>query len=251
MPEPYLSLVVPAYNEGARILHTVSSLQTFLDTQGYEYEVIVSADGNDGTREIVADLAQRDPRLKVIGAPARRGKGRGIREGVRLARGSVIGFVDADYKTPIEEIEKILPWLDRGYPVVIGSRALNESRVEVAQPWYRRFGSRCFGFAMHRIVGLHRIADTQCGFKFFQAPVALDLFGRQRIDGYMFDVEILFLAEQSGYAIKEVGVRWRDDGDSRLDLVAGNWRNMLDLLSIRFGAAPAVAPLSGRVEVEK
>jgi dolichyl-phosphate beta-glucosyltransferase len=251
MSQPCLSIVVPAYNESARILQTLASMQSFLDARGYEYELIVSADGTDGTRELVKDLAARDPRLTVIGAPARRGKGRGIREGVRLARGNVIGFVDADYKTPIEEIEKVLPWLERGYPMVIGSRALSESRVEVAQPWYRRVGSRAFGVAMHRIVGLRGIADTQCGFKFFQAPVALDLFGRQRIDGYMFDVEILFLAEQSGYAIKEVGVRWKDDGDSRLDLIAGNWRNMLDLLSVRFGASPAAAPLCERIEVDK
>jgi dolichyl-phosphate beta-glucosyltransferase len=87
---------------------------------------------------------------------------------------------------------------------------------------------------MHLTLGLWDIRDTQCGFKFFRGPVARDLFRRQRVDGYMFDVEIMHLAERAGYRIKEVGVRWRDDADSRLDLVSGNWRNMIDILRIRF-----------------
>ena len=121
------------------------------------------------------------------------------------ARGSVVGFVDADDKTPIEELDKLLPWLEQGYDVVIGSRGLAESRIEVAQRWYRRLGSRAFGVLMHLVMGLPHVRDTQCGFKFFRGPVARDLFARQRIDGYMFDIEILHLAARSGYRVKEVG----------------------------------------------
>ncbi|HET9315158.1 MAG TPA: dolichyl-phosphate beta-glucosyltransferase [Vicinamibacteria bacterium] len=241
-----LSLVVPAYNECARIGSTLSAIRAHLDASGRRYEVIVSADGNDGTRETAARVTAGDARVRVIGSPQRRGKGRGIREGVALATGHVVGFVDADDKTPIEDIEKLLPHLEAGADVVIGSRALAESRIERPQPLYRRVGSRAFGIAMHLMLGLWDLHDTQCGFKFFRAPVAKDLFARQRIDGYMFDVEILRLAVRSGYRIAEVGVRWKDDGDSRLDLVAGNWRNMLDILRIRFGSypppIPAVAP---------
>jgi len=232
---PYLSLIVPAYNEVKSIRRTLNAIRTFLDLQPYSYEIIVSADGDDGTRELVAELAVGDSRISVIGSAARGGKGRGIRNGVALARGQIIGFCDADYKTPIEEIDKLLPWLDRGYDLVIGSRGVAESRIEVPQPLYRQIGSRAFAIAMHLVIGLWRLHDTQCGFKFFQGDVARDLFSRQQIDGYMFDVEVLHLAERSGYHIKEVGVRWHDDGDSRLDLVAGNWRNMLDILRIRFG----------------
>ena len=233
----YLSVIVPAYNEVQRISHTLDAIQQHLDQQSYHYEIIVSADGDDGTRELVAERAAQDPRVSVIGSAERGGKGRGIRNGVALARGQIIGFVDADYKTPIEELEKLLPWVDRGYDVVIGSRGMVDSRIEVPQPLYRQLGSRAFAVAMHLTIGLWGIHDTQCGFKFFRGDVARDLFGRQQIDGYMFDVEILHLSERSGYRIKEVGVRWHDDGDSRLDLVAGNWRNMLDILSIRFGPA--------------
>jgi dolichyl-phosphate beta-glucosyltransferase len=231
----YLSVIVPAYNEVNSIGHTLDAIQAYLEPQPYRYEIIVPADGDDGTRELVAERAARDARISVIGSAERGGKGRGIRNGVALARGQIIGFVDADYKTPIEELDKLLPWFERGYDVVIGSRGMADSHIEVPQPLYRQLGSRAFGIAMHLIVGLWDLHDTQCGFKFFQGEVARDLFCRQQVDGYMFDVEILHLAERSGYQIKEIGVRWHDDGDSRLDLVAGNWHNMIDILRIRFG----------------
>lgn len=234
---PYLSLIIPAYNEAGSIRKTLEAVQGYLNRQYFSYEILVSADGDDGTREIVGEQARRDSRLHVLGGPGRGGKGRGIRLGVAQAQGQVIGFFDADYKTPIEELEKALPWLERGYDLVIGSRGLAESRIEVPQPWFRRVGSRAFALAMHVTIGLWHIKDTQCGFKFFRGDVARDLFARQRIDGYMFDVEILYLAQKGGYRIKEVGVRWRDDGDSRLELVAGNWRNAVDILRIRFAAA--------------
>jgi dolichyl-phosphate beta-glucosyltransferase len=233
--KPYLSLIVPAYNEVRSIGPTVRGMQDYLDAQPYHYEIIVAADGDDGTRERVAEMAQTDARLSVLGSVERSGKGRGIRLGVECARGQVIGFADADNKTPIQELDKLLPWLGKGYEVVIGSRAVSDAQIEVAQPWFRRLGSRAFALAMHLTLGLWHIRDTQCGFKFFRGDVARDLFARQRIDGYMFDVEVLHLAHRSGYRIKEIGVRWRDDGDTRLRLLAGNWRNMIDILRIRFG----------------
>lgn len=241
---PYLSVILPAFNEVATIVTTLAAVRAYLDAQPYDYEIIVAADGNDGTRERAREAAGDDCRVTVIGSAERGGKGRGIRQGVRLARGRVIGFCDADYKTPIEEIAKLLPVLDRGYDIAIGSRAVNGARIEVAQPLHRRLGSKVFAIGMHSVVGLWDINDTQCGFKFFRGPVARDLFGRGQIDGYMFDVEILHLAERSGYRIAEVGVTWRDDGDSRLELVAGNWRNFLDILRIRFARPAAPAPVA-------
>lgn len=242
MADPFLTVVVPAYNEVRSIGATLAEVRRHLDTRPYAYEIIVSADGDDGTREAVALLAAEDPRLSVIGSAGRGGKGRGVRDGMRRARGSIVGFVDADGKTPIDEIAKLLPWLDQGYDAVIGSRGLADSQVEVAQRWYRRVGSRAFGVLMHLVMGLPHVRDTQCGFKFFRGPVARDLFARQRIDGYMFDIELLHLCARSGYRVKEVGVRWRDDGDSRLDLLAGNVRNLADLLRIRFGRYQAPPP---------
>jgi dolichyl-phosphate beta-glucosyltransferase len=238
MPVPPISrvtIIVPAYNEVGHIAGTLAELIGYFARKPYDFEVIVSADGTDGTREVVAGMAARQPRLRGIGHADRGGKGRGIREAVALARGDIIGFVDADDKTPITEFDKFEPHLAEGADLVIGSRGLRESRVERAQPWFRRAGSRVFAVAMHTVVGLPDIVDTQCGFKFFQGAVARDLFSRQRIDGYMFDVEILHLAVRSRYRIVQVPVRWRDDNDSRLDLLRGNLTNFADLFRIRFG----------------
>jgi dolichyl-phosphate beta-glucosyltransferase len=231
-PSPYISIVLPAYNEASSIGRTLELAYAYLQEQPFDFELIVSADGNDGTDEIARSVAKARGRLTVIGDRERGGKGRGIRAGVRIARGQIIGFTDADNKTPIEELGKILPWFAAGYDLVIGSRASAESLVSRRQPMYRRVGSQVFAVAMHLATGLWEIQDTQCGFKFFRAPVARDLFERQTVDGYMFDVEILALALKSGYRIKQVGIRWADDGDSRLDLLSGNWRNAVDLLKI-------------------
>jgi len=239
MPNPQLSVVMPAYNEAGSIRRTLELAHEYLASRGKPFEVIVVADGDDGTREAAAEVGRERGSIAVLGSPGRHGKGHGVRQGIAAARGDIVGFVDADNKTPIEELDKLLPWFDErngSYDLVIGSRALEGSLVEKRQPGYRQVGSKVFAIAMHVTTGLWEISDTQCGFKFFRAPVARDLFGRQRVDGYMFDVEILALAVGSRYRIKEVGIRWADDGDSRLALVAGNARNMVDLLKIGWRA---------------
>ena len=230
-----VSIVVPAYNEVRSIAATLDEMFAYFETKPYAFEVIVVADGDDGTQELVQRRAAHEPRLKVIANRTRLGKGYGVRHGVRLAGGDVIGFVDADNKTPISEFDKFEPHLAGGIPVVIGSRGLQPSLVERPQRLYRRVGAKGFGLVMHAFIGLRNISDTQCGFKFFRRDAALDIFERQRIDGYMFDVEILYLATQAAYPIAQVPVRWRDDGDSRLQLVRGNVRNFVDILRIRLG----------------
>jgi dolichyl-phosphate beta-glucosyltransferase len=234
---PDLSVILPAYNEVGRIRQTIELTQAHLKRRGLSHEVIVVADGEDGTRELVAEMAHADRRLHVHGSPGRHGKGHGIRLGVAHARGRWIGFCDADYKVPMEEVDKVLPLLRQGFEVVIGSRRIDGARVERPQPLYRRLGSLAFNHFVHCLIGLQGIRDTQCGFKFFQGPVARDLFARQRIDGYMFDVEILYLAARSGYRIHEVGVCWRDDGDSRSQPVYDNLKYLKDIIRIRFGSA--------------
>jgi dolichyl-phosphate beta-glucosyltransferase len=230
---PYLSVILPAYNEAGSIRRTLGAVRTFLDDQGYHYQVIVAADGDDATPDIVREMAREWPNLHLSAERGRHGKGHGLRRGMALTCGEIVGFLDADYKTPVDELTKLLPWLHEGYDLVIGSRALPDSRVEVRQPRYRQVGSRLFALGMHGIIGLHDIRDTQCGFKFFTRQAGLEIFGRTRIDGYMCDVEILWLARRLGFRVKEVGIRWRDDGDSRLQLVQGNLRNVLDLLRVR------------------
>jgi dolichyl-phosphate beta-glucosyltransferase len=228
-----ITLILPAYNEAARIAGTISEAVQYFRSRRLSHEIIVSADGTDGTRERAREVALQNPAVRVIGENQRRGKGRGIRDAVAIADGRIVGFADADNKVPIDEYDKFHPLLKAGADVVIGSRALRDTKIERAQPWFRRIGSRGFGIFMHAAVGLHHIPDTQCGFKFFQRPVAKDLFQRQKIDGYMYDVEILALACRLGYELQQVPIRWRDDADSRLQLLSGNIRNAIDIFRIR------------------
>ena len=232
-----LSFILPAYNEVGRIRETITQTADYLRSRGYRYEIIVAADGNDGTRELVREISKSDPRVRVIGHAERMGKGRGVREAVALASGAIVGFADADNKVPIEEFDKIAARLNEGCQVVIGSRGMPGSRVEKRQPFYRQLGSKGFRLFLYSVVGLRGISDTQCGFKFFSNRAARLIFDSQRVDGYMFDVEILVLATRFGFPIAQVPIRWQDDGDSRLELLAGNIRNVRDVFRIRRSSA--------------
>ena len=231
-----VSLILPAFNEAATIASTIRETGRYFQSRGLRYEIIVAADGDDGTRELAQQTAQQGEPVRVIGNKERSGKGRGVREAMALARGDIAGYADADNKVPIEEFDKFRPWFSQGYDVVIGSRALKDSQIERRQPLYRQLGGKGFGLFMHVVVGLWDIVDSQCGFKFFTRAAAREVFRRQRIDGYMFDVEILAIAERLGYKIQQVPIRWRDDGDSRLELVRGNLRNVRDIFRIRRGS---------------
>jgi len=243
LSDTLLTLVMPAYNEGKRIGLALEKTLAYLGQQPFHSQVIVVDDGSrDNTAQVVEDFCARPPafltgrcNLCLLRNEANRGKGYSIRRGVAEAEGRFIGFADADYKTPIEEFEKIFPWLQEGWDVVIGSRGLDESRIEVAQPIHRRLGSKAFGMVMHWLIGLPDIRDTQCGFKFFRREAALDVFSRQQVNGYMFDVESLAIADGLGYRIKQVPIRWHNDADSRYKVVSGTLRNFKELMRIRFG----------------
>jgi len=243
-----LTLILPAYNECATIASTIDQAFGYFQSRGIHAEIIVAADGTDGTREAVRQKSAGNPDLTAIGHEQRSGKGRGVREAVALARGHFIGYADADNKVPFSEYDKIQPCLLEGFEVVTGSRAVAGSAIERRQPWYRQIGSKGFHYFMQTVVGLPGVHDSQCGFKFFQREIALELFGVQRIDGYMFDVEILALAHRFGYRIQEVPIRWRDDGDTRLDLLSGNIRNVRDIFAIRASMASAGERRAAAVE---
>jgi len=227
----HLSIVIPAYNEAANLqAGALDKVALYLQEQTYPYEVLVVDDGSsDNTAELAEAFCVKHPRFRVI-RNSHRGKAFAVCTGLLHACGEYVLFTDMDQATPIREAEKVLPWFEAGYDVVIGSRGT----VRHNAPIWRKLMSRSQQLLRNWILGFREITDTQCGFKFFRGEVAKDLFARQKIDGYMFDVEILYLARKAGYSIKEVGVVWRDDGDSRLQLVAGNWENMKEILSIRF-----------------
>ena len=228
-----ISLILPAYNEVRRIAQAVQEAAKYFQDHGRDSEIIVSVSGDDGTREVVENLDKDYPTLKFTSCPQRLGKGHAVRCGVKLAEGEIIGYMDADGKTPIQEFAKFEPMLKDGHDLVIGSRRLPGSLVECPQCLHRRLLGRSCVMLVHALLGLHDIADTQCGFKFLRRQAALDLFSRQRVDGFMFDAEILYLARKLGYRIAQIPIRWKDDGDSRLNFVRDNLRNLVDILRIR------------------
>jgi glycosyltransferase involved in cell wall biosynthesis len=242
---PDLSLIVPAYREAERLAETLDAIVSYLERGPNTFEIIVAADGDDATRGEAERRARADPRIVLTGSPARRGKGRAVREGVALARGRLIGYLDGDGQVPVEELAKLLCWLEAGWDIAVGSRALPGSRIEGRRPLHRRVGSTVFGALVRRFCGLRALRDTQCGLKVFRAEVARELFARQRIDGYLFDVELLVHARARGYRTREVAIRWRADGDSRFDALSGSPRILLDLARIVLQRAWGASPPGG------
>jgi len=234
---PFLSVVVPAYNEEKRIGDTLATILTHLQAQAFTYEIIIVDDGsNDGTARVVESRIRGLDNARLIAYQPNRGKGYAVRQGMLASEGDLALFTDADLSTPVTEIEVALGHLQNGFDVVIGSRALAGSEISRYQPLYRRVGARVFNVLRDGIAGvdISRFKDTQCGFKAFRGPVARKLFGLLCIDGFMFDVEMLSVATRLGYRIYEMPVHWRDMPGSKLRLVRDTARMFRDLAMIRF-----------------
>jgi dolichyl-phosphate beta-glucosyltransferase len=229
-----LSILIPAYNEQARILQTVDSIRGFLDTRSWSYELLVIDDGSDdGTASVVEQGEATRTGLRCIRADRNAGKGAAIRLGLASATGNVVGFIDADDKTDISALDEVFQRLQAGADAVIGDRTLAGSDIAVARRAYRQWGSDQFRRLLRWWMKLGDFPDTQCGFKFFHAPVMRSLFDQMQIDGYMFDVELLVLATKSKYSVARIPVHWRDDPDSRFRPVSGSFRNLRELVRIR------------------
>lgn len=215
-----LSIIIPSYNEEKRLSKTLISIDDYLKKQNYDYEILVASDGSkDNTVKIANDLKSVVKNLRVIDNKENHGKGYVVRQGMIEAKGDYRLFSDADNSTSIDHIERMWPWLEKGYDVVIGSRDIKGSVLNPPQPWFRRviFGN---GFKIIRkiIIGLWLINDTQCGFKCFSKKAADDVFSRAKIDGFAFDAEILKLARRFNYKIKEVPITWINDLESKVKL---------------------------------
>lgn len=229
----FLSLIIPCYDEEKLIEDTLDTVTAYLAKSGYSHEIIVVDDGSrDNTVGIVERFAEKHPVVKLLENGRNRGKGFSVRTGVLRASGELVCFSDADLSTPIEELEKLQHWLRRGFDVAIGSRSLKDSEVELHQPWWREMMGRTFNLFV-RIMAVSGIKDTQCGFKCFRGPVAAELFSRQVLDGFSFDVESLFLARKLGYSVKEVPVRWINRAESKVNPITSSLEMLRDLFRIR------------------
>lgn len=229
-----LSIAVPAYNEEDRIRDTLQALEDALGSRPLDWEVLVVDDGSgDATAATVQEWASDRGRFQLLQYAGNRGKGYAVRHGMGQALGAAVGFIDADNKTDLSQLEAVLEALRDGADMVIGDRTLQASDIAVPRRAHRQWGSNQFRRLVRWWMGLGAYPDTQCGYKFLRAPVAKDLFGRLQTDGYMFDVELLLLADRAGYRVVRLPVRWRDDPDSRFHPVRGTVRNLRELARIR------------------
>ena len=231
---PAYSVVIPAYNESARLGASLEKILSYIEQQRWSAEVIVVNDGSrDDTADIVRRFSQSNAAVRLVENPGNRGKAYSVRNGILQARGKMVIFTDADLSSPIEEVAKLLQALADGADIAIGSRWVRPELQTQRQPLHRQFFGRVFNLALRIVLGL-KFKDTQCGFKAFQQPAAQKIFSLQRIDRWGFDPEILFLARKFGFRVQEVPVAWADCGGTRFHPLRDGSRTFLEVLHIRW-----------------
>jgi dolichyl-phosphate beta-glucosyltransferase len=227
---PTVSVVIPAYNEEWRILPTIGAIATHMSARGETWELIVADDGStDATTSLVRDL--KFVSLRLLVADRNEGKGSAVRRGVLAARGDLVLFADADQSTPIEQFDRLAQLVAEGFDVVTGSRAARGAAVS-GKSMVRRVLSRGLRAVVSRGFGI-TVSDTQCGFKLFTRDAARALFSAQLVDGFSFDLEVLYLAHHMGYRVAEVPVEWIDAPGSTVSAAKVTAQFLRDLVRIR------------------
>jgi glycosyltransferase involved in cell wall biosynthesis len=230
------SIIIPAYNEGARLGTTLDRVLAYVRAQGWDAEVIVVNDGSrDGTADLVRGYAQSQPCLRLLENPGNRGKGYSVRNGMLNANGEVLLFSDADLSSPIEEAPKLFAALQAGADVAIGSRWLRPELQTQRQSLLRQFYGRLFNLALRILLGLN-FKDTQCGFKAFTREAANKIFPLQKIERWGFDPELLYLARKSGLKVAEIPVAWAHVEGTRISPLRDGMRMFGEVLKIRWNA---------------
>jgi glycosyltransferase involved in cell wall biosynthesis len=245
-PRPELTIVIPALNEERRLPETLDKVHRYVVARSLRAEVLVVDDGStDSTAQVVDALRERYPELRRITNASNHGKGFAVRQGMLEARGEIALFSDADLSTPIEEADKLIAAIREGpCDGAIGSRNLDRRLIETHQSALREAGGMLFNRVVRLFTGL-RFADTQCGFKAFRCDRARILFEQQRVIGFGFDPEILFLAERHGLRIVEIPVRWAHDPRSKVRFLRDGWAMVGELRSIRRNASRGLYPRRG------
>lgn len=232
--EPAYSIVIPAYNEGARLGATLEKVLAYVHAHNWDAEVIVVNDGSrDNTADIVRTFAAEDPALRLVENPGNRGKGYSVRNGMLQARGRIVLFSDADLSSPIEEAPKLLQALEAGADIAIGSRWLRAETQTQRQPVHRQIFGRIFNLLLRLTLSL-KFKDTQCGFKAFRRPAVQAIFPLQKIERWGFDPEILFLARKFKFKVQEVPVAWGHSGGTRIHPLIDGSRMAMEMVRIRW-----------------
>lgn len=230
----YLSIIIPAFNEGRRISRTLLSVHEFMRSKRYDYEVIIVDDGSTDDTVLQAEqsLLSKDHKLQVINNGSNMGKGFSVKNGILHSSGQYVLFMDADLSTPIGEVDKLLNEIGAGNDIVLGSRSIGGANVVTHQPWYREVMGKTFNLFV-RLLIISEFKDTQCGFKLFKGEVAREIAGLMRINGFAFDVEMLYIAKIKKYKMKETGVSWKNSTESKVRLLRSPVSMFLDLFKIK------------------
>ncbi|MBZ5554706.1 MAG: glycosyltransferase family 2 protein [Acidobacteriia bacterium] len=230
-----ISVVIPAYNEAQRISLSLERIGAYFNNEQSSVEIVVVDDGSsDQTVDVIKETAAKDPRVRLVRNDRNRGKGFSVRHGVLEARGEIVLFSDADLSSPIEESKKILDPIRQGLlDLAIGSRALDRSLIGVRQSWLREQSGKVFNAFVRTILHLP-YSDTQCGFKAFRRHLMIPVFERQRIFGFGFDPEMLYLARLRGLRAGEIPVRWNHVQGSKVHFLSDAISMFFDLVRIRW-----------------
>lgn len=229
---PDISIIIPAYNEENRLPGTLDQIIRYIQNRKHSAEIIVVAEkSEDRTVEIANKFRTIFPNLTILENDQKYGKGYSVKRGMLQAQGEICFFTDADLSTPIEELDRALEYL-KTYDIVIGSRGLQQSNIVVHQPFYREWLGKSFNLIL-KSIALTDFSDTQCGFKVFKKHIAKSLFLQSAINGFAFDVEILFLARKFGFKVKEMPVTWINEENSHVDPVKDSIRMFQDVMRIK------------------
>lgn len=235
--QPYLSVVIPAYKEGERIGRTLLEIEKYFNDKDYEREVLIVVDGSpDNTAEISRNYANQIRNLRVIENKENHGKGYVVRQGLLEAKGKYRLFMDADGSTSITHLDKFLPEFENGYDVVIGSRDIEGAFVQIHQAKYKEMMGNMGNWAIRVVLGLWSFPDTQCGFKMISGKAAEEVAKRMVIDRFGFDYELIKLAKDLGFKVKQLPVRWLNEEGSTVTLTGPNGyvQVFIDLFKMRF-----------------
>ncbi|MCD6356464.1 MAG: glycosyltransferase [Anaerolineaceae bacterium] len=231
MQKPFLSIIIPAFNEAERLPDTLRKINRYLTAQNYPYEIIVVENGSTDKTYTTAKDMQGEINCLIVLHEIRRGKGWAVIQGMYKASGNYRFICDADLSMPIEEIAKFLPPFEQETPIAIASRE-SPGSVRYHEPQYRHLVGRLFNWLV-RLLLLPGLNDTQCGFKLFREDAAIAIFPQLTIFGWTFDVEALFLARKFGFKIKEIPIHWYYDPHSTVNVPRDSLQMGLDLLKIR------------------
>jgi len=233
--QPELSIVIPAYNEASVIGETLAEVSEYLEGRGLDYEIILVSDGStDNTGKIAISARAKNSRIQVLTNESNMGKGFSVKRGCLAAKGRVIAFTDSDLSYPISEVEKPLKMIDSGEcDIAIGSRTVSGAVIAVHTSPLRKVMSKVFNLFV-RLIAIHGIRDTQCGFKALSSKAARDIFSRQTMNGFSFDVEIIYIAKKLGYKVGEFPIVWAKSSESSsVNPVSDSMGMFLDILRIR------------------